>query len=149
MDSTTVLTVPSRPVSGVRFCDGVYYRTNAHWPLIIELTSLRQMRDTVLADQTSYSLVFSIEGSVLVRVLLLCTDIMTEATLIRTTLNWGWLTGLEAQPVIIKVGARQHPGSHGAGGALCLHLKAASRIRIRVLKLTPMVTHLLQQGHTF
>lgn len=47
------------------------------------------MRDTVLADQTSYSLVFSIEGSVLVRVLLLCTDIMTEATLIRTTLNWG------------------------------------------------------------
>ena len=32
------------------------------------------------------------------------------ATLIRTTFNWGWLTGSE-------VGALQSAGRHGAGGA--------------------------------
>jgi len=42
---------------------------------------------------------------------------MTKATLIRTTFNWGWLTGSEIQSIIIKVGWRQHPGRHGAGGA--------------------------------
>jgi hypothetical protein len=42
---------------------------------------------------------------------------MTMATLIRTTFNWGWLTGLEVQSIIIKAGAWQHPGRNGAGGA--------------------------------
>jgi hypothetical protein len=50
------------------------------------------------------------------RVFLLWTDIMTKANLIRTTSNWGWLTGSEVQSIIIKVGAWQHPGRHGAGG---------------------------------
>jgi hypothetical protein len=51
------------------------------------------------------------------RVLLLWADSMTKATLIRTTFNWGWLTGSEVQPIIIKAGVWQHPGRHGAGGA--------------------------------
>jgi hypothetical protein len=41
---------------------------------------------------------------------------MTKATLVRT-FNWGWLRVSEVQFIIIKVGAWQHPGSHGAGGA--------------------------------
>jgi hypothetical protein len=49
-------------------------------------------------------------------VLLQQTDIMTKATLIRITFNWGWLTGSEVQ-FIIKVGAWQYPGRHNAGGA--------------------------------
>jgi hypothetical protein len=40
---------------------------------------------------------------------------MTKASLIKT-FNWGWLTGSEVQS-IIKVGAWQYPGRHGAGGA--------------------------------
>ena len=51
------------------------------------------------------------------RVLLLWTDTMTTATPIRTTFNWGWLTGLEVQSIITKVGAWQHPGKHSAGRA--------------------------------
>jgi hypothetical protein len=35
----------------------------------------------------------------------------------KTTFNWGWLTSSEVQSIIIKVGAWQHPGRHGAGGA--------------------------------
>jgi len=42
---------------------------------------------------------------------------MIKATLIRTTFNWGWLTGSEIQSIIIKAGAWQHLGRHGAGGA--------------------------------
>jgi hypothetical protein len=42
---------------------------------------------------------------------------MTKVALKRTTLNRGWLTGSEVQSIIIKVGAGQHPGRHGAGGA--------------------------------
>ena len=42
---------------------------------------------------------------------------MTKATLIRTIFNWGWLTGSKVQSIIIKAGAWQHPGRHGAGGA--------------------------------
>jgi len=42
---------------------------------------------------------------------------MTKAILIRTTFNWGWLTGSEVQSIIIKAGTWQHPGRHGAGGA--------------------------------
>ena len=40
---------------------------------------------------------------------------------------WGWLTGSEVQPIIIKVGGWQCPGKHGAGGVrvLHLHLKAS------------------------
>jgi hypothetical protein len=36
---------------------------------------------------------------------------MTKAALIRTTFNWGWLTGSEVKSIIIKAGAWQHPGS--------------------------------------
>jgi hypothetical protein len=42
---------------------------------------------------------------------------MTKAVFTRTTFNWGWLTGSEIQSNIIKAGAQQHPGRHGAGGA--------------------------------
>jgi hypothetical protein len=41
---------------------------------------------------------------------------MNKATLIRTTFHWGWLTGSEVQSIIIKAGAWQYPGRHGAGG---------------------------------
>ena len=54
---------------------------------------------------------------VLVRTLLLWTDTMTKATLIRTPFYWSWLTGSEIQSIIIKTRAWQHPGRHGAGGA--------------------------------
>ena len=40
---------------------------------------------------------------------------MTKATLIRTTFNWGLLTGSEVHYIIIKVEAWQHPGRHGVG----------------------------------
>jgi hypothetical protein len=55
---------------------------------------------------------------------------MTKATLIRTTFNWGWLTGSEVQSIIIKVEEWQCPGRHGTEElrVLYLHLKAASRI---------------------
>ena len=39
---------------------------------------------------------------------------MAKATLIRTTFNWGWLTGSEVQSIIFKVGAWQHPSRHDA-----------------------------------
>jgi hypothetical protein len=42
---------------------------------------------------------------------------MTKATLLRTTSNWGWLTGSEGQTIIIKAGTWQHPGRLGAGVA--------------------------------
>jgi hypothetical protein len=42
---------------------------------------------------------------------------MTKSTLIRTTFNWGWLTGSEIQSIIIKAATWQYPGRHGAGGA--------------------------------
>jgi hypothetical protein len=42
---------------------------------------------------------------------------MTKAALIRTTFNWGWLTGSEAQSIIIKERAWQNLGRYGAGGA--------------------------------
>jgi hypothetical protein len=42
---------------------------------------------------------------------------MTKATLLRTKFSCGWLRGSKVQFIIIKVGAWQHPGRHGAGGA--------------------------------
>jgi hypothetical protein len=48
----------------------------------------------------SSSKAFSQLVIVLLRVLLLCTDTMTKATLIRTTFNWVWLTGSEFQFII-------------------------------------------------
>jgi len=82
---------------------------------------------------------------------------MAKATLIRTTFNWGWLTGSKLQSIIIKAGAWQCPGRHGIGGAessiSCSKGKQKKTgfqaARKRVLKPTPTVTHLLQQGHTF
>jgi hypothetical protein len=43
--------------------------------------------------------------------------IINKATFIRTTFNWGWLTGSEVLSIIIKEGKWQHPGRHGSGGA--------------------------------
>jgi hypothetical protein len=76
---------------------------------------------------------------------------MTKVTLIRTTFNWGWLTGSEAQR-FIPISLRQEHGSNQAGMIqedLRVHLKAASRIqaaRMRVLKPTSTVTQLLPRA---
>jgi hypothetical protein len=55
---------------------------------------------------------------------------MTKATLIKTTFNWGWLTGSEVQSVIIKGGTWKYLDRHGIGGAesSSLHLNASRRI---------------------
>jgi hypothetical protein len=56
---------------------------------------------------------------------------MTKATLIRTTFNWGWLTGSAVQSIL---SSRQEHGSIQVGmvqeelRVLHLHLKSASRI---------------------
>jgi hypothetical protein len=42
---------------------------------------------------------------------------MTKILFKGTTFNWVWLTGSEVQSIIIKTGAWQFPGRHGAGGA--------------------------------
>jgi hypothetical protein len=42
---------------------------------------------------------------------------MTKASLIKTTFNWGWLTGSKVQSIIIKVGAWQYPGRYGTSRA--------------------------------
>jgi hypothetical protein len=55
--------------------------------------------------------------AVLISVLLLETDTMTKATLIKTTFNWGWLISSEVQSIITKAGTWQHLGKHDAGGA--------------------------------
>jgi hypothetical protein len=41
---------------------------------------------------------------------------MIKVPVIRTTFNWGYLTGSEVQSSIIKVRTWQLPGRHGAGG---------------------------------
>jgi hypothetical protein len=59
---------------------------------------------------------------------------MTKATLLRTTFNWGWLTGSEVQSIIIKAGTWcqsfiiQADVVQEMLRVLHLHLKAASRI---------------------
>jgi hypothetical protein len=78
-----------------------------------------------------------------------------QATLIKSTFNWGWLIGSEVQSIIIKAGTWQHPGRQNAGGAEsstsssegCQQTTDFQAARRRVLKPTPTVTHLLQQGH--
>jgi hypothetical protein len=42
---------------------------------------------------------------------------MTKTTFTRTTFNWGWLTGSEAQSIIIKARAWRCPGRHDVGRA--------------------------------
>jgi bacteriorhodopsin len=64
----------------------------------------------------------------LVRVLPLQTDTMIRATLIRTTLNWGWLTCSEVQFIVIQAGMVQEELR-----VLHLHLKAARRLASRQL----------------
>jgi hypothetical protein len=39
---------------------------------------------------------------------------MARATLRRTAFNWGWFIDSEVQSIMIKVGAWQHSGKHGA-----------------------------------
>jgi hypothetical protein len=53
---------------------------------------------------------------------------MTKATLIRTTFDWGWLTGLEVQSSITKHGSIQAGMVQEELRVLHLHLKAASPI---------------------
>ena len=80
---------------------------------------------------------------------------MNKTTLIRTTFNWGWLTGSEVQSIIFMAGTWQHPGRHAAGGAEsstscsegCQEKTGFQAARMRVSKPTPTVTHLLQQGY--
>jgi len=82
---------------------------------------------------------------------------MTKATLLKTTFNWGWLTGSEVQSIIIKAGTWQHPGSmvQEELRVLHLHLKAASSQDEGLIAHpnsdtpTPKKPHLLQKGHTF
>jgi hypothetical protein len=73
---------------------------------------------------------------------------MTTATLIRTTCNWGWLTGSEVQSIIIKVEAWQDPGRHDAGvvessTSSSKGSQGAEGLPRRVSKPTPSVTHFL------
>jgi hypothetical protein len=81
---------------------------------------------------------------------------MTKVPLIRTTFNWGWLIVSEVQSIIIKVGTWWQTGRHGARGAVSSTSSSESyqnigfqAAKMRVLKPTPTVAHLLQQGHTF
>jgi hypothetical protein len=55
---------------------------------------------------------------------------MTKAALIRTTFNWGWLTGSEVHSIIIKARTWQHPGIMVQEDlrSLHLHVKADGRI---------------------
>jgi hypothetical protein len=88
--------------------------------------------------------------NVSVRVLLLCTDTMAKTALKRTTFSWGWLTGSEVQSIITKAGALQCPGRHGTGRAdssmsssdVCYQNTGFQAARMRVLNITPTVTHL-------
>jgi hypothetical protein len=65
--------------------------------------------------------------------------------------------GSEVQSIIIKAGAWQHPGRHGAGGAESSTSSSKGKqektsseaTRKRVSKPTPTVTHFFQQGHTY
>jgi hypothetical protein len=84
----------------------------------------------------------------LVRGLLLWTDTITKATLIRTTFNWGWLTVQRISPLSsrwehssIQTGMVQ--ASQGKQEKTDFHTA-----RTRVLKPMPTVTHLFQKGHT-
>jgi hypothetical protein len=75
---------------------------------------------------------------------------MTKATLIRTTFNWVLFIDSDIQSIITKVGAWQHPGSHGIEGPRSstsssedkqkTGFQAASK---RVLKLLPTMTDFL------
>jgi hypothetical protein len=76
---------------------------------------------------------------------------MTEVTLIRTTVNCGWLTASEVQSIIIKKGTWEHPGRHGARGLESstssykgLQNTGFQAARVRVLKPMPTVTHVPQ-----
>ena len=55
---------------------------------------------------------------------------MTRAALIRTTFNWGWLTGSEVQSIIIKVEHGNIQADVGLEELKVLHLnpKAARRL---------------------
>jgi hypothetical protein len=81
---------------------------------------------------------------------------MTKPTLLRTTFNWGWLTGSEVQSIIIKVGAWQSPGRHGtdraessiASSEGCFWKTEFQIARSRVLKPMTTVAHLLEPTAT-
>jgi hypothetical protein len=51
------------------------------------------------------------------KVLLLGMETKTKATLFRMTFNWGQLTGLEVQSIIVKAGVWKRPDRRGDGGA--------------------------------
>jgi hypothetical protein len=99
-------------MNGWPFCSSVILELQKASP---RAPSQVEPQRTFTSASTSWAVILL--GTVLVRVLLLRTDTVTKTTLIRTTFNWGWLTGSEVQSSIIKVGAWQHPGRQGAGGA--------------------------------
>jgi hypothetical protein len=74
---------------------------------------------------------------------------MTKATLLRITFNWGWLTGLEDQSIIIKAGTWQYQVRTGGAESSTSSYKGRQEktgfqaARIRVLRAKPTVTHLL------
>jgi hypothetical protein len=97
---------------------GVTMSTNqARWTTGATMESILWGCDA-LSKQDLHRLIYLNVWSlgILVRILLLWEDTVTKSTLIRTTFNWGWLTGSEVQSIIIKVGTWQHPDKHGAGG---------------------------------
>lgn len=58
------------------------------------------------------TVVMMMTGAVLIRVLLLRTDTMTKAPLIRKTFNWVCLTNSDVQSIIIKAGRNMAASSH-------------------------------------
>ena len=63
---------------------------------------------------------------------------MIKATLVRTTFNWGWLTGSEVQSIVIKAGSR----------AACRQLDESLIAHTHNDTPNPR-PYLLKQGHTF
>jgi hypothetical protein len=79
---------------------------------------------------------------------------MAKVILRGTTFNWGWLTGSQAQ-CIIMTGAWKCPGKHGVGAESSIFYSESKQktgfqgIKMNVLKPMLTMTHFLQQGHTF
>jgi hypothetical protein len=82
---------------------------------------------------------------------------MTKTTLIRTTFNWGWLTGSEVHSIIIMAGNMVleelrvlHLAPNANKRSLATRQLGGSPIKAQPHSdtLPPIRPHLLQQGHT-
>jgi hypothetical protein len=89
-----------------------------------------------------------------------CHHCLEGAALIKKTFNWGWLTVSEVPSIIIMAGSMTHSGRHGAGKVYILIRMPPGDCTFRgggmwslstrsPQILPPIVTHFLQQGHTF